>query len=105
MEIEEKLRILKSLGTKSLMEKLHQYEDELQKEMTAEADFKAQNHNFLGSGDCQEVKKILEIPEGLRIACAFRLGYAVPSPQKYLRVRREVEDFTYRNRFGSKFTS
>jgi len=59
MEIEEKIKILKSLETKSLMEKLHQYENELQKEMTAEADFKAQNHGYLGSGDCQEVKRIL----------------------------------------------
>lgn len=59
MEIEEKLRILKSLDTKNLIAKLGQYEDELQKEMTAEADFKAQNHGYLGSGDCQEVKRIL----------------------------------------------
>lgn len=59
MEIEEKLRILKSLDTKSLIEKLHQCEDELEKAMTAEADFKAQNHGFLGSGDCQEAKRIL----------------------------------------------
>jgi len=59
MEIEEKLRILKSLDTKNLIAKLHQYEDELQKAMTEEANFKAQNHGFLGSGDCQEVKRIL----------------------------------------------
>lgn len=59
MEIEEKLRILKSLDTKSLVAKLHQYEDELEKEMTEQADFKAQNHEFLGSGDCQKIKEIL----------------------------------------------
>jgi hypothetical protein len=59
MEIEEKLRVLKSLDTKSLIEKLHQYEAELQKEMTDEADFKNSNHGYLGSGDCQEVKRIL----------------------------------------------
>jgi len=59
MELEVKLMILKSLDTKNLMAKLHQYEDELQKEMTAEADFKAQNHGYLGSGDCQEVKHLL----------------------------------------------
>ena len=68
MEIEEKLRILRSLDTKALVEKLHQYEDELQKAMTAEADFKAQNHSYLGSGDCQEVKRIMaelvaQVPE------------------------------------------
>ncbi|MDO9579079.1 MAG: hypothetical protein Q7J06_00705 [Bacteroidales bacterium] len=59
MKIEEKLKILKSLDTKNLIEKLHQYEEELQREMTAEADFKSQNHSYLGSGDCQEVKRIL----------------------------------------------
>ncbi len=59
MKIDEKLKILKSLDTKNLIAKLGQYEDELQKEMTAEADFKTQNHGFLGSGDCQEVKRIL----------------------------------------------
>lgn len=59
MELEEKVRILKSLDTKSLIEKLRQYEDGLEKAMTEEADFKAQNHSFLGSGDCQEVKRIL----------------------------------------------
>lgn len=59
MEIEEKIQILKSRETKSLVEKLHQYEDELEKAMIAEADFKSANHGFLGSGDCQEVKRIL----------------------------------------------
>lgn len=59
MEIEQKIEILKSRDTKALVEKLHQYEDDLEKAMTAEADFKAQNHTYLGSGDCQEVKRIL----------------------------------------------
>ncbi len=59
MEIEERLRILKSLDTKSLVEKLHQYEDELEKALIEQADFKAQNHGYLGAGDCQEIKKIL----------------------------------------------
>ena len=59
MEIEEKLKILKSLDTKNLTVKIHQYEDELEKAMIAEADFKTQNHGYLGSGDCQEVKRIL----------------------------------------------
>lgn len=59
MEIEEKIRILKSLDTKNLIQKLHQYGDELEKAMTDEAKFKSQNHNYLGSGDCQEVKRIL----------------------------------------------
>ena len=59
MEIEEKIRILKSLDTKSLIQKLHQYETEFQKAMIDEAMFKSQNHDYLGSGDCQAVKKIL----------------------------------------------
>ena len=59
MEIEEKLRILKSLDTKNLIEKLNQYEGELQEVMASEAMFKNQNHGYLGSGDCQEVKRIL----------------------------------------------
>lgn len=59
MEIEEKLKVLKSLDTKSLIEKLHQYEAEFQKAMTDEAMFKSQNHDYLGGGDCQAVKRIL----------------------------------------------
>jgi len=59
METLEKLNILKYLDTKSLIEKLHEYENALEEEMRAEATFKAQNHGFLGSGDCQEVKRIL----------------------------------------------
>ena len=46
-----------------------------------------------------EVKRILNIPARLRIAFSCRLGY--PASPGYLRVRREVEDFTHRNRFSS----
>ncbi len=59
MEIEKKLKVLKSLDTKSLLTRLHEYEEALEKEMIAEADFKNSNHGYLGSGDCQEVKRIL----------------------------------------------
>ena len=59
MEIDEKLKILKSLDTRDLIAKIHQYEDELEQAMMAEADFKSQNHNYLGSGDCLKVKEIL----------------------------------------------
>ena len=55
----EKLKVLKSLETKELTERMYQYEEELEKTMLAEANFKAQNRSYLGSGDCQEVK-ILE---------------------------------------------
>ena len=59
MEIDEKLKILKSLDTKDLIAKIHQYEDEFEKALAGQADFKSQNHQFLGSGDCQEIKRIL----------------------------------------------
>lgn len=59
MEIEQKVKILKSLGTKDLITKLHECEEELEKGMKSEAEFKAQNHSYLGSGDCQEVKRLL----------------------------------------------
>jgi nitroreductase len=50
----------------------------------------------------EEVKRILNIPKYLKIAFGFRLGYALLTPTKYLRVRREVEDFTHHNQFGNK---
>lgn len=59
MELAEKIQVLKSRESKSLVEKLHQTEDALEKAMIAEADFKNANHGYLGSGDCQEVKRIL----------------------------------------------
>ena len=59
MELDEKLKILKSLDTKDLIAKIRQYEAEFEKALAGQADFKSQNHQFLGSGDCQEVKRIL----------------------------------------------
>ena len=59
MEIDEKLKILKSLDTRDLIAKIHQYEYEFEKALAGQADFKSQNHQFLGSGDCQEIKRIL----------------------------------------------
>jgi nitroreductase len=50
----------------------------------------------------KKVKSILNIPDRLKIPFAFRLGYPVTTPAKYLRVRRNVEDFTHHNRFGNK---
>ena len=38
----------------------------------------------------KEVKSILNIPDRLKIPFAFRLGYPVTTPTKYLRVRRNV---------------
>jgi nitroreductase len=55
------------------------------------------------SGDpaAKEVKSMLGIPAGLKIAYSFRLGYPVESVE-YLRVRRDIEDFTHRNHYGTK---
>ncbi len=52
----------------------------------------------------QEVKGMLAIPSYMQIAFAARLGYpiATPAPYHYLRVRRDVEEFTHQNRFGNK---
>lgn len=50
-----------------------------------------------------EIKRLLGIPRRLRIGFAVRLGYPKTSTA-YLRVRRDVEDFTHRNRFDPKRT-
>jgi nitroreductase len=52
----------------------------------------------LSFGD--EVKSILGVPDDLIIAFSCRLGYPVSEPAEYLRVRRDVKDFTHRNRIG-----
>jgi len=49
----------------------------------------------------KQVKQVLGIPETLKIAYTCRLGYPQGST-KYLRVRREIEDFTHYNKFGNK---
>jgi len=49
----------------------------------------------------KEVKKILKIPENLKIAFCTRLCYASLKPE-YLRVRREIDDFTSYNEFGQR---
>ena len=49
-----------------------------------------------------EVKKILEIPEYLKIAYAIRLGYPISKSSQSLRVRRDVAGFAHHNRFGNR---
>lgn len=49
----------------------------------------------------REIKQLLDVPEYMKIAYTCRLGYPT-SPTKYLRVRRNVEDFTHYNQFGNK---
>jgi nitroreductase len=51
-------------------------------------------------GAVAEVKTILGIPGHLVIAFSCRLGYPVAEPPDYLRVRRDIEDFTHRNCYG-----
>jgi nitroreductase len=49
----------------------------------------------------KEVMKLLNIPKTLQVAYSARLGYAT-NPVKYLRVRRDINDFSHLNSFGSK---
>jgi len=57
---------------------------------------------FSGIAVEKEVKKILNIPECMKIAFAARLGYPRSAVTNYLRVRRDVKDFMHHNRFGNK---
>jgi nitroreductase len=56
---------------------------------------------FGGNTVEQDVKKILKIPEYMRIAYAVRLGHPVSKPPKILRVRRNIDGFVHYNRFGN----
>jgi nitroreductase len=59
---------------------------------------------FTGDSVEKDVKKILEIPEYMRIAYAVRLGYSASKPSKFLRVRRDVIDLAHHNRFGEQIS-
>jgi nitroreductase len=48
-----------------------------------------------------KVKKILGIPMNLKIAFTCRLGYS-SAHERYMRVRRDIEDFTSYNIYGEK---
>ena len=48
-----------------------------------------------------EIKKLLGISEPMKIAFTCRLGYPAGA-SKYLRVRRDIEDFTHHNQYGKK---
>ena len=47
----------------------------------------------------EELKEILNIPKHLKIAFGIRLGYPAPATEKYLRVRRDIEDFAHFNKY------
>jgi nitroreductase len=49
-----------------------------------------------------EIKEILHIPASLKIAFACRLGYPESAQPSGVRVRREVEDFAFHDRFGGQ---
>jgi nitroreductase len=51
----------------------------------------------------KEIKQILNVPGYMKIAFAVRLGYPNSKGSKYLRIRRNVEDFTHHNKFGNKY--
>jgi nitroreductase len=48
------------------------------------------------------IESMLSIPAGLRIAFAIRLGYPITGSSAALRVRRELSDFTHRNKYGRR---
>ena len=49
----------------------------------------------------KEIKKILSIPDNFIIGITMRLGYPL-APVDYLRVRRDIKDFTHRNGYKNK---
>lgn len=49
-----------------------------------------------------KLKGLLGVPAHWKIAFACRLGYTLPACGKYVRVRREVEDFTHHNLFSNR---
>ena len=48
-----------------------------------------------------EIKKLVGIPEHMKIAFTCRLGYPTGA-SKYFRVRRNIEDFTHHNQYGNR---
>lgn len=50
----------------------------------------------------KQIKDILGIPEYFQLAFSCRLGYPASIQGNYVRVRRDIEDFTHFNRFENK---
>ena len=72
--------------------------------MAESLDIGMQIISFFAAEDVEkQLKEILSIPDNQKIAFAIRLGYPVITTD-YLRVRRNVEDFTSLNGFNNKFT-
>ena len=49
----------------------------------------------------KELRRILGIPQEMKIGFACRLGYPMSGTASYLRVRRDLSDFVHHNRFGT----
>jgi nitroreductase len=50
----------------------------------------------------QELRRILSIPNYVKIAFACRLGYPTEQPGRYLRVRRDLSRFVHRNSYAAR---
>lgn len=50
----------------------------------------------------EQLRKILSIPHHLNVAFACRLGHPLVKGDRYLRVRRDVARFTYRNSYAPR---
>ena len=48
-----------------------------------------------------DIKKLLGVPDYMKIAYTIRLGYP-KNATNYLRVRRDIKDFTHHNQFGNR---
>jgi nitroreductase len=59
----------------------------------------ALSSNMVGEAVENEARKILNFPGDRRIAFTCRVGYPLAQPAHYLRVRREVKDFTHMNAY------
>jgi nitroreductase len=56
---------------------------------------------FGAEGVERELRHVLGVPDGLRIAFAVRLGYPVVEPPAAVRVRRDLADFVHHNQFSN----
>jgi nitroreductase len=54
---------------------------------------------FSSDANESQLKRMLGIPDYMKISFAVRLGYPVDEPRRYLRVRREIESFTHHNTY------
>lgn len=55
---------------------------------------------FGQSGVEEETKRLLDVPDHMRIAFGLRLGYPFTKHVKGMRVRREMGDLAHHNRYG-----